>query len=1020
MRIQSFCTVLAFLVWLLPVTVYATISQLKQEITISFDLDRAILHGNSILTLPADTPLQLYAGDLQQVTAKIDKDPLTPENKTIVVQPAPEERMITLSWQLQADKHGSTGNLITKKGITLTGFWHPMADRDMLFSLTAYLPRGFSGVTEAENLQTTRKKGKSVLKAAYPHPLRSINFAGGPFMIKSRKAGTTTVYTYFFKEDAGLAAAYLNRAVTYIKRYEKLLGPFPFKRYSIVENRLPTGYGMPTFTLLGQAVVRLPFIKDTSLGHEILHSWFGNSLMTDGTGNWCEGLTTYLADLSYAADAGKETEYRKNQLLRYQSYVHPDNITALIDFRHGSDSQPMAKKMRAIGYDKSSMVFHMLRREIGDDLFFNALRELYAQKKFTRIGWTDIETRFSETAGRDLSGFFGQWLLRRDVPNLDVQSMAVEQKEGKSELSFILIQNNEAPYRLRIPVVITTMNGESRKTLSVDSLREKVTVTVDSLPTKLVIDPDYDIMRSLGPAESYPNWMQFMGAEKKTVVLPDKKDMEIYMPLIAHFERSGCQLVTAVELKNKDLTRGSFVFLGNSRHTRGLFGDPKLPTKGCTVDVHRNPLSNDGVMVLVASASTRETTKIVRKLNHYGKYTYLHFENGRIVDKRTAPSVNGIIEPLLSPPSGMPVQNIRDFSAIVDDLAKSRVIYVGEMHTDYSSHILQLQIIQALHARSPDLMIGMEMFPRSSQAALDNFINGTVNDEREFIRNSRYFKVWGYDYRMYRDIIGYARAQKIPLIGLNLDKEIVSEVFKSGHTDTLSPEQLEEVAAERDLELPGYRKRLQAVHNMHGRRTDAGTGFSGFLQAQSMWDETMAESIVMALRDNPEKKMVVIAGTGHVYKDSAIPPRVARRMDVRQSVVAADNGVDRGLTRGKLLDYLMFTAPVELTPAGKIGIVLNEIKADAEKEIPAQVEIIQVSPHGKAGTAGIRPGDIILAIDGFPVTTVGDLKAGLMDKEPGDQVTLKLKRDDQVLEIKVELSNMDRAAMRMPPGHPKK
>jgi S1-C subfamily serine protease len=176
----------------------------------------------------------------------------------------------------------------------------------------------------------------------------------------------------------------------------------------------------------------------------------------------------------------------------------------------------------------------------------------------------------------------------------------------------------------------------------------------------------------------------------------------------------------------------------------------------------------------------------------------------------------------------------------------------------------------------------------------------------------------------------------------------------------------------------------------------------------------------MALRDNPEKKMVVIAGTGHVYKDSAIPPRVARRMDVRQSVVAADNGVDRGLTRGKLLDYLMFTAPVELTPAGKIGIVLNEIKADAEKEIPAQVEIIQISPHGKAGTAGIRPGDIILAIDGFPVTTVGDLKAGLMDKEPGDQVTLKLKRDDQVLEIKVELSNMDRAAMRMPPGHPKK
>jgi predicted metalloprotease with PDZ domain len=185
-----------------------------------------------------------------------------------------------------------------------------------------------------------------------------------------------------------------------------------------------------------------------------------------------------------------------------------------------------------------------------------------------------------------------------------------------------------------------------------------------------------------------------------------------------------------------------------------------------------------------------------------------------------------------------------------------------------------------------------------------------------------------------------------------------------------------------------------------------------------MWDETMAESIVMALRDNPDRKMVVLAGTGHVFKDSAIPPRVARRMKVRQSVVAADNGMDRGLQQGKKLDYLMFVEPLELEPAGKIGVVLNEIKG--EDNGPGRVEIIQVSPHGKAGAAGIREKDIILAIDGFEVTTVGDLKAGLLDKSPGDTVSIKVKRDGKILELEVELSNMDRAAMMMPPGHPKK
>jgi hypothetical protein len=174
----------------------------------------------------------------------------------------------------------------------------------------------------------------------------------------------------------------------------------------------------------------------------------------------------------------------------------------------------------------------------------------------------------------------------------------------------------------------------------------------------------------------------------------------------------------------------------------------------------------------------------------------------------------------------------------------------------------------------------------------------------------------------------------------------------------------------------------------------------------------------MALHDNPDKKMVVIAGTGHVYKDSAIPPRVTRRMAVRQSVVAVDNGVDRGNKEGKQLDYLMFMPPMQLPPAGKIGVVLNEIKATDDN--PARVEVLQVSPHGKAGKAGIKAKDIIVAIDDFPVTTVGELKAGLLDKDPGDTVTISIKRGDKIQDIAVELSNMEKSAMMMPPGHPKK
>ena len=1024
---------------MLPALVHGHAPYAPHDINILFDIKNGTMLGDSEITLPPELPLQLYFGDLKNVTAKVKQEGekekiLTVDDKQSITLPSsPKKQTVTLSWQLTPTDggHGS-GNLISAKGITLTGLWHPVANHEMLFSLTAALPRNFDAVTEGDELVVSGRGDQRQLKASYAHPIQSINFAAGPYTVRSRKVGATTLYTYFFQEDAGLASDYLNKAAGYIKRYEKLIGSFPFKRYSIVENRLPTGYGMPGFTLLGQAVIRLPFIKDTSLGHEILHSWFGNAVGLDGTGNWCEGLTTYLADQAYAADKGEGVAYRKNQMLRYHSYVHQNNITSPIDFRHGGDSQPMARKMRTIGYDKSGMIFHILRLELGDEQFYAGLRRIYEENKYKQIGWTDIETVFSDVAGKDLSKFFGQWLLRHDVPNLTADKVTLKQKDGMSELSFHLIQQNEAPYRLQVPVEIQTGQGVVKKRVEVTKLDQQVSITLDSLPTELHIDPEYDLMRILHPSETNPAWTQLMGAEQKTVVLPPKEEMERYMPLVADLERQGCTLIKAADLKNSTLANSSFVFLGNSSHTMGLFGPAfkQHPAKGFTLDVRKNPLNPHLVMVLVSSSSTEETMRVIRKLSHYGKYSYLHFKGGTIQEKQIAPSTNGISVPLLTPPSGMPVQQIRGFDAIIDDLLQSRVIYVGETHTDYGVHLLQLQVIQALYqkyeqyktfdknmrnSKATNLAIGMEMFPRSSQQALDDYIDRSIN-EAEFLKQSNYFKVWGFDYRLYRPIINYARKNGIQLVGLNLEKKIVSSVFKKGGTDELTAEQWDTVAAERDLELPGYSRRLKEVHAMHGS-SPHGSGFAGFIQAQSIWDETIAESIVNYMQAHPEKRMVVIAGTGHVYKDSAIPPRVARRMDIRQSVLIADNGMGKGLETGRKADYLMFTESIELEPAGKIGVILEEITG--EKGKPDQVRIIGISPHGKAGQAGIMENDIVLTIDGLPVTSVGDLKAALMDTNPGDTALLTIRRQEKTLEIRVELSGIKKTGMMMPPGHPK-
>ena len=101
--------------------------------------------------------------------------------------------------------------------------------------------------------------------------------------------------------------------------YSGLIGPYPFNKFALVENFWETGYGMPSFTLLGPEIIRFPFILHSSFPHEILHNWWGNSVFVDyGTGNWCEGLTAYLADHLVEEQRGKGAEYRRGTLQKYR------------------------------------------------------------------------------------------------------------------------------------------------------------------------------------------------------------------------------------------------------------------------------------------------------------------------------------------------------------------------------------------------------------------------------------------------------------------------------------------------------------------------------------------------------------------------------------------------------------------------------------------------------------------------------------------------------------------------------
>ena len=206
---------------------------------------------------------------------------------------------------------------------------------------------------------------------------------------------------YLRSPDAALAERYLEATAHYVQLYSKLLGPYPYAKFALVENFWETGYGMPSLALLGPRVIRFPFILHSSFPHEILHNWWGNGVYVDhSAGNWSEGLTAYLADHLAQEQRGRGAAHRRAALQKYASYVDAADDFPLSAFQgnHGEISE-------AVGYNKTLMFFHMLRQRLGDENFLAGLRRFAAQHQFRagRLRRPAPKLRVSEWRSSSLS-----------------------------------------------------------------------------------------------------------------------------------------------------------------------------------------------------------------------------------------------------------------------------------------------------------------------------------------------------------------------------------------------------------------------------------------------------------------------------------------------------------------------------------------------------------------------------------------------------------------------------------------
>ena len=539
-----------------------------------------------------------------------------------------------------------TSGLIGAEGVYLSGstVWHPRFGPELVtFDVTASAPDGWHLVSQGNG---TSRAADGKARWSSGGPMDEIYVVGGPLHQFKDSAGAIETLVYLHERDAALAGKYLAATAQYLEMYRSLVGPYPYGKFALVENFWETGYGMPTFTLLGPQVIRFPFIINSSYPHEILHNWWGNSVFVDyGTGNWCEGLTAYLADHLIQEQRGAAAEYRRSTLQKYRDYVRTGRDFPLAEFR-----ERYSAATEAVGYGKALMGYHALRLAIGDDAFRATFARFYREFKGRRATFRDIQKTAEGVSGKPLGWLFDDLVTRPGAPVLAVQAgpAGVRQDGARFVVDGVLRQSQPgAPFVAEVPVAVQTERGVTQATVRLEKAEQAFSVVTDSRPLALTVDPYFDVFRRLDPRETPPSIGQIFGEPEILAVLPSDAGaaaLAAYRELMKGWQSDAHRITVVLDAEITALpaNRAAWIVGRTNRLAASLFGGKpglrvdaagvevdgeKMPAAGHTlVATFRHPANVEKAVGWIVADPPAALPGLGRKLPHYGKYSYLGFQ----------------------------------------------------------------------------------------------------------------------------------------------------------------------------------------------------------------------------------------------------------------------------------------------------------------------------------------------------------------------------------------------------------
>jgi uncharacterized iron-regulated protein len=346
---------------------------------------------------------------------------------------------------------------------------------------------------------------------------------------------------------------------------------------------------------------------------------------------------------------------------------------------------------------------------------------------------------------------------------------------------------------------------------------------------------------------------------------------------------------------------------------------------------------------------------------------------------------------------------------LVSRLAGVRLLLVGEEHTNIDIHRIQARIIEGLQAAGRRVFIGLEMYPYTEQRSLDQWRDGLLTEDG-FVRLSRWYDNWGYNWAYYRDIFLFARDHRIPMYALNAPREVVAAVRRKGFAN-LTAEEAAHIPKDIDVSNPDHMAFFKATFagQAAGAMVHSGMNddmWKAMLSAQATWDATMGYHAVQALKQfgGNDAIMVVLVGSGHVAYGLGIEHQARQWFTGPIASVipmdVTDNLVPVKTVRASYANFIWGIAE-EID-----SLYPNPILSTRAIDNGRAMQVLAPENGSLAEKAGFKENDVLVSMDGTPLPDKETLNRLVAGKRWGDVAVFVVRRGEATQTLTMQFRRM--------------